>query len=135
MIWSSYWIENPDMRSSELSTWKSIINIYANYYTKSSGWDIKIWKKNLTSYLSQNSLIFLKLYLTFISLILTNLMLWQPLTKMVNSSLSSLMVKNLIGIIRELNKEFLMYSYTIYITSTWSVLMINSFILISIHCP
>ena len=135
MIWSSYWIENPDMRSSELSTWKSIINIYANYYTKSSGWDIKIWKKNLTSYLSQNSLIFLKLYLTFISLILTNLMLWQPLTKMVNSSLSSLIVKNLIGIIRELNKEFLMYSYTIYITSTWSVLMINSFILISIHCP
>ena len=134
MIWSSYWIENPDMRSSELSTWKSIINIYANYYTKSSGWDIKIWKKNLTSYLSQNSLIFLKLYLTFISLILTNLMLWQPLTKMVNSSLSSLIVKNLIGIIRELNKEFLMYSYTIYITSTWSVLMINSFILISIHC-
>ena len=135
MIWSSYWIENPDMRSSELSTWKSIINIYANYYTKSSGWDIKIWKKNLTSYLSQNSLIFLKLYLTFISLILTNLMLWQPLTKMVNSLLSSLIVKNLIGIIRELNKEFLMYSYTIYITSTWSVLMINSFILISIHCP
>ena len=134
MIWSSYWIENPDMRSSELSTWKSIINIYANYYTKSSGWDIKIWKKNLTSYLSQNSLIFLKLYLTFISLILTNLMLWQPLTKMVNSLLSSLIVKNLIGIIRELNKEFLMYSYTIYITSTWSVLMINSFILISIHC-
>ena len=53
-------------------------------------------------------------------------MLWQPLTKIVNDSLSSLITKNLIEIIRELNKEFLMYFYTIYTISTWSILTINS---------
>ena len=50
-------------------------------------------------------------------------LLWQLLTKIVNSVLSNLICeKNLIGITRELNKECLMYSYTIYITSTSPIL-------------
>jgi len=36
------------------------------------------------------------------------------LTKIVNSSLSSLITKSLIRITRELNKKFLMYFYIIY---------------------
>jgi len=31
-----------------------------------------------------------------------------------------------VGIIRELDKKFLLYSYTIYMKSSWSMLMINS---------
>jgi len=36
-------------------------------------------------------------------------------------------------IIRELDKKFLIYSYSIYTTSTWFVLVINSFTLMFIH--
>ena len=41
-------------------------------------------------------------------------MLWQPLTKMVNSALSSLTSENLMRITRKLDKESLMYYYPIY---------------------
>ena len=40
-----------------------------------------------------------------------------------------------VEIIRELNKEFLLYSYTIYTKSSWSVLAINSPTLMSICNP
>ena len=43
------------------------------------------------------------------------LLLWQLLVKMTNRPLSKLKAKYLIEIIRELNKKFLMYIYTIYI--------------------
>jgi len=38
-------------------------------------------------------------------------------------------------IIRELNKEFLMYFYTIYTINTWFVLAINNFTIKYICCP
>jgi len=40
-----------------------------------------------------------------------------------------------VEIIRELNKEFLLYSYTIYTKSSWSVLAINSPTLMSMYNP
>ena len=40
-----------------------------------------------------------------------------------------------VEIIRELNKEFLLYSYTIYLKSSWSVLAINSPTLMSMCNP
>ena len=43
-------------------------------------------------------------------------------TKTVGSLLNSLRAKNLVEITRELNKEFSMYSYTIYTISTNSIL-------------
>ena len=59
--------------------------------------------------------------------------LWQLLTKTVNNKLSNLISKNLIRIIRELNKKSLIYFYTIYTTGTWSMLAINSPTLMSIY--
>ena len=40
--------------------------------------------------------------------------------------------ENLVRITKELDKKFLMYSYIIYITDTWSVLTIDSPTLMSI---
>ena len=40
---------------------------------------------------------------------------------------------SLIEITRELNKEFLMFFYTIYTTNTWSVIMVSNPTLMSIH--
>jgi len=62
--------------------------------------------------------------------------MWKPLTKMVNSLLSSFIIKNLMRIIRELDKEFPIYSYTIYTTSMWFILIINSSssTIMSIYC-
>jgi len=45
---------------------------------------------------------------------LRGLMLWQPLTKMVNSTLNSLTSENLAEITKELIEKFLMYCYFIY---------------------
>ena len=45
-------------------------------------------------------------------------MLWQPLSSLIN--------KSLVEIIRELNKEFPMYSYTIYTINIWFMLAINN---------
>ena len=59
-------------------------------------------------------------------------MLWQLLTKTVNSLLSSLIMKNLIEITRGLNKKSTIYCYSIYTNNTWSVLIINNLILMSI---
>jgi len=56
-------------------------------------------------------------------------MLWQLLTEIVNSILSSLIGKNLMEITRELNKKSLIYCSSIYIMDTWSVLAINNPIL------
>jgi len=43
-------------------------------------------------------------------------------------------MKSLIEIIRELDKEFPMYYYPIYIKSTWSMVMINISTLKYIYC-
>ena len=43
---------------------------------------------------------------------------------MVNSSLSSLITKNLIEITRKLNEESLIYYYSIYTNGTWFMLII-----------
>ena len=43
-------------------------------------------------------------------------MLWQPLTKMVNSILSSLTSENLMRITRELDNKSSIYLYTMYTT-------------------
>jgi len=40
---------------------------------------------------------------------------------------------DIIGIIRELNKKFLIYCYYIYTIDIWSMLAINSLTLISIY--
>ena len=40
-----------------------------------------------------------------------------------------------VGIIRELDKESLIYCYPIYTIGTWSVLSINNPTPMSMHCP
>ena len=54
---------------------------------------------------------------------------------MINSILSKLINKVLMGITRKFNKEFSMYSYTIYTIDTWSILVINNPTLKYMCCP
>jgi len=105
---------NLNVRSLELLTQKLTMDIYASYFTKSSGWDMKTWKKNLTSYAYPNLLISLISYPTFTKLTLTNLALFHYLNSDIILVLSSFLFFSLSLLL----KTIALTTVTYHLTST-----------------